>query len=111
MTHTATNMPHAANFARSAMAPEISAGVMTANISWKAAKTRIGIGYSPPLTASLSSMSERPSSLKSPMKPLAFSVPKVSEKPNSTHKGVTMPIVNTLIISMLRTDLERTMPP
>ena len=40
------------NFARSAMAPEISAGVMIANINWKAAKTRTGIGYTPPLLAS-----------------------------------------------------------
>ena len=32
------------NFARSAIAPEMSAGVMMANISWNMAKTRAGIG-------------------------------------------------------------------
>ena len=37
-------MPQVKNLARSAIAPEISAGVMIANISWNAANTRTGIG-------------------------------------------------------------------
>ncbi|CAB4606310.1 unannotated protein [freshwater metagenome] len=40
----ATKIAHAENFARSAIAPEINAGVMIANINWNAAKTRTGIG-------------------------------------------------------------------
>ena len=40
----ATKMPQPRNFARSAMAPEISAGVMMANISWNIANARAGIG-------------------------------------------------------------------
>ena len=40
----ATNTAHEVNFARSAIAPEMSAGVMIANINWKAAKTRTGTG-------------------------------------------------------------------
>ena len=36
-------MPQVKNFARSAIAPEISAGVMIANISWKAANTSTGM--------------------------------------------------------------------
>ena len=37
------NSTKAPNFHRSAMAPVISAGVMTANISWKATNTSGGI--------------------------------------------------------------------
>ena len=44
VTHRATKIVHETNFARSAIAPEISAGVMMANISWNVAKTSSGIG-------------------------------------------------------------------
>ena len=37
-------MPQLRNFARSAMAPEMRAGVMIANISWNIEKARAGIG-------------------------------------------------------------------
>ena len=43
MTHRAMNSAHAVNFTRSASAPLIRAGVMMANISWKAAKTYTGM--------------------------------------------------------------------
>ncbi len=39
VAHSATNSAHAVNFTRSASAPLIRAGVMTANISWNTAKT------------------------------------------------------------------------
>ena len=44
-------MPQVKNFARSAIAPEISAGVMIANISWKAANTRTGMVSTAPFVA------------------------------------------------------------
>ena len=37
------------NLVLSAIAPDIKAGVIIANISWKAAKASNGIGYTPPL--------------------------------------------------------------
>jgi len=40
----AAKMPHPRNLVRSAMAPEINATVMIANISWNMAKTSAGIG-------------------------------------------------------------------
>jgi hypothetical protein len=45
-----TNTPQPRNFARSAMAPEIRAGVMIANISWNIANARPGIAYGAPLS-------------------------------------------------------------
>ena len=44
VTQSVTKMLQVRNFARSAMAPEISAGVMIANISWNIANTSVGIG-------------------------------------------------------------------
>ena len=44
VTQNVTKMPQLRNFARSAMAPEISAGVMMANISWNIEKASAGIG-------------------------------------------------------------------
>ncbi len=40
----AAKMPQPRNFVRSATAPEISATVMIANMSWNIAKTSAGIG-------------------------------------------------------------------
>lgn len=40
-----------------------------------------------------------------------LSVPKAREKPYSTHRMVTIPMLMKLIISMLRVLLTRTMPP
>ena len=47
-------MPQVRNLVRSAMAPEISAGVMIANISWKAENTSSGMVSTSPLVPSLS---------------------------------------------------------
>src|SRR5919199_1762780 len=57
LAHRVTNADQPRNFARSAMAPEIRAGVMIANMSWNIEKTVAGILYSPPLTASAFSVS------------------------------------------------------
>ncbi|MDQ0743061.1 hypothetical protein QFZ62_000369 [Clavibacter sp. B3I6] len=42
MAQTPAKTIHAPNFARSAMAPEISATVMIAKVAWKAAKASVG---------------------------------------------------------------------
>ena len=47
VAHSATNRPQVQNFVRSATAPEISAGVMTANISWNMQNARTGIASGP----------------------------------------------------------------
>ena len=81
VTQSATKTIQVPNLARSAIAPLISAGVITANISWNAAKTRSGIPYTPPLI--VTSVVVRcfiPAQPKPPQRPL-FSVPKATEKP------------------------------
>ena len=45
--HSPTNQNQAENFIRSAIAPVMSAGVITANISWNAEKDSGGIGTCP----------------------------------------------------------------
>ena len=70
-----TNAIQPRNVARSAMAPEISAGVMIANISWKATKASVGIV---PLTASGEIRPARPTSEKLPIT-CPVSPPNVSE--------------------------------
>ena len=52
VTQMVTKTAHAVNLVRSAIAPEIRAGVIIANISWKAANASSGIGYTPPLFVS-----------------------------------------------------------
>ena len=49
VTQIATNSVHDQNFALSAMAPEISAGVITANMSWNMTKDSVVIwsGFAP----------------------------------------------------------------
>jgi hypothetical protein len=59
-----TNAIQPRNLARSAIAPEISAGVMIANISWNATKASVGVD---PLTASVAIRPFRPTSEKSPI--------------------------------------------
>ncbi|CAM5380808.1 hypothetical protein SFUMM280S_05556 [Streptomyces fumanus] len=43
VAHRAMNRAHAVNLTRSARAPLIRAGVMTANMSWKTRKTKTGM--------------------------------------------------------------------
>ena len=47
MDQSATNSVQLQNLVRSAIAPEISAGVITANISWNIAKASIGMALGP----------------------------------------------------------------
>lgn len=42
---------------------------------------------------------------------LPLSVPNAREKPYSTHRRVTMPMLIKLIINMFKVLLTRTMPP
>ena len=76
-----TKIIHDKNFARSAIAPEIKAGVMIANINWNAAKASSGIGYTPPLL--VSSLTERssPPRVNSPKNAEFAPEPKASEYP------------------------------
>ena len=66
VTQIATKMPQETNFVRSAIAPEISAGVMIANMSWKATNANSGIGYSPPLFGTASTRPPSPDSSNEP---------------------------------------------
>jgi hypothetical protein len=83
VTQTALKSTQAPNFARSAMAPLISATVMIAKVSWKAEKTRLGM----PVPSSLVAVSTRlcsPRALKPPTNLLTSSLPlsvKVRECP------------------------------
>ena len=84
---------------------------MMANISWNIENTSSGILYSAPLIVVVCEMaSPRPTYPRSPMNPLP-PAPKARENPKSVQRTLTMPIVANDIISMLRTLVERTMPP
>ena len=81
VTQMATNSVQPQNLVRSAIAPEISAGVMIANISWNIANTSTGIARRG-LTVSTASGLPRPT--KSLVQPISRSVrdsPKAIEKP------------------------------
>ena len=67
------NTVKAWNFIRSANAPVIKAGVMTANMHWKATKASSGIV---PFARTVMPMPVRPTLSKEPIKPL-ISEPKV----------------------------------
>src|SRR5581483_12362618 len=96
IAHTTTQ---AENFIRSAMAPVISAGVITANIIWKATNTRGGMVCALPSGASLTRWFMA-AKCKSPMiLPLSI-LPKASEKPMTIQIVVTIEIVKKFIISM-----------
>src|ERR671932_1416234 len=68
------------NLARSAIAPEMSAGVMIANISWNIENAVFGIVSCAPFAASGLSASPMPAQLKPPKKPLPVG-PNATEKP------------------------------
>ena len=100
------NTAQAPNLVRSAIAPLISATVMTANVSWKAEKMRSGMPFTR-VTLFTSPCSPRYS--RPPMNPLPF--PNDSESPYSTHAIVTVMMATHDIIIMFRTLLARVMPP
>lgn len=103
------NSSHGPKRARSAIAPEISATVMIANIAWNATNTVLGIL---PNNESAASSPSRPKySNGLPSRPPPTSAPNAIEYPKSTHRTPTTAIAPRLIIIMLSTLFERTMPP
>src|SRR4029077_9886395 len=92
---------HETNLVRSAMEPEISAGVMIANINWNAANTIVGVA-SPGAPNVVVAAVARPSQLRCPQGPLEGSgfsavpdpaAPNARLKPYSAHRMLMMPIV------------------
>ena len=104
------NTNHAPNFARSAIAPEIRATVIAANIPWKPTKTAAGMV---PITASeLSNPLRNANCETSPIRPEPLTdSPKTSEKPYAIHKTKTIASAPNDIIIMFSTLLTRTIPP
>ncbi len=97
----------APNLVRSAIAPEISATVMIANVAWKATNAMLVSGA----VASVVIMLPSPNPSNGlPMKP-PMSVPNAIGNPYRTQITPTTPIALKLIIIMFRTVLPRTMPP
>src|SRR6476660_4999657 len=107
------------NFVRSAIDPDISAGVMIANISWKSANTIVGTA-SPCAPNVVVAAVARPSQLRWPHRPFDGSgevadavpaAPNARVNPYSAHRMLTIPIVTNDIIIMFRVDLARVSPP
>jgi hypothetical protein len=101
------------------MAPEISAGVMMANMSWKQATANSGTPVLPysvaldPLWIPVD-IPCIPHCTKVPQKPFpfaSFALPNDTDHPYSTHATVTIAIQMKFIISMFSTLFARTMPP
>ena len=110
MVHTVTKTSQAPNLARSAIAPEISAPVMTQNSPWKTAKRIVGMPKVPSASGRTSDSSPRYCT-GLPISPPPTSSPNASEYPTSVQATMTTPRAPTVIIIMLRTLLARTMPP
>ena len=100
------NTAQAPNLVRSAIAPLISATVMTANVSWKAEKMRSGMPFT---RVALFTSPCSPRYSKPPMNPLPFA--NDSESPYRTQAIVTVMMATHDIIIMFRTLLARVIPP
>src|ERR1700722_13147983 len=100
------NTAQGPNLARSAIAPLISATVMTAKVSWKAENTRSGI---PATRVALFTRPCSPTYSRPPMNPLPL--PNASESPYSTQASVTVMMATHDIIIMFSTLLARVIPP
>src|SRR6478672_11326145 len=100
------NTAQAPNLVRSAIAPLISATVMTANVSWKAEKMRSGMPFT---RVALFTSPCSPRYARPPMNPLPFA--NDSESPYRTQAIVTVMMATHDIIIMFRTLLARVMPP
>ena len=107
ITQIGTNTIQAENFARSAMAPLISAAVRMAKVSWKVTKSSSG---TEPCTVP-GSMPVIATCERSPISPPLPSPEKASVYPSSSHATVTSGIAMKLIMIMLSTPVVRTMPP
>ena len=93
---------------RSATAPLTSATAMIAKAAWKPTNASAG---TVPTTASGPSRAVSPAKSKGlPTRPPKDS-PNTMEKPNSTQRTPTIPIVTTDIITMFSTLFARTIPP
>ena len=102
------NHTHAENFMRSATAPVIRAGVMIANMSWKARNVSGGIDSSKPVgdvaAASRNQARSRfPIHLLSPLK--------ASEYVSAAQITLIRPMQKKFCMSMPSTFLARTIPP
>ncbi len=74
VTHRPMNSVQPQNFARSAIAPEISAGVMIANISWNITNASTGVWWSgAPVSCPITPLS--PMLPKLPSRPAPMSLP------------------------------------
>ncbi len=93
----------ALNFIRSAIAPVMRAGVMIANISWKATNTTYGIAPSLP-ERSWSAKKSNP-----PQKPLP--APNATLNPMADQISVTIPMQKKFCMIIPSTFFARTMPP
>ncbi|GIU88981.1 MAG: hypothetical protein KatS3mg010_2129 [Acidimicrobiia bacterium] len=113
--HRPRNHTHAANRIRSAIAPVMSAGVMTANIIWYAANTIGGNVNSPNHSTPAGSggyivaTSLRPTKSKLPISDP--SPPNANEYPIRPQSTLIRPSAKKFCISIASTFLLRTMPP
>ena len=104
-----TNAANAPNFQRSAVEPVISAGVMIANVAWKATKAIVGIVWADPSVGTTSWAFQRKAKWLSPR---YWPVPlKAQVKPMMTQVTLTIAIAAKFCISIASTCLARTMPP
>ena len=108
--HRARKSAHPANFIRSAVAPVMRAGVMMANIIWKATNASAGtVSASRPGMLPLNKPL-RPTRSKPPITP-PWSLPKARLKATNAHSTLTSPMQKTFCMSMPRTFLPLTIPP
>ena len=105
-THTGTNTAQAANFILSATAPEISAGVIEANVIKKATNMRLSAS---PLISLRPIWSQLP--IRSPPQKPSPSPEFPSVHDNVTHKSGTMPMQYMFMLSMFSTFFDRSIPP
>ncbi len=105
------NSTNAPKRLRSAKAPVIRAGVIAANISWKAANSTNGtVGMYVSLGVSPTFM--KPTKSRPPMSPSPpTSVPNASEKPTRTQITLTRARPKKLCMIVDSTFLRRTSPP
>ncbi len=104
--HSAMNHTHALKRRRSAIAPVMSAGVITAKVSWNATNAIVGME---PVVVCATSF--RPTKSKLPIQPPFPASPNASEYPKITQRTVTIPIAKKFCMSIASTFLARTMPP
>ena len=102
MTHTSVKTTHVPNRVRSAIAPEIRATVMIANVTEKSEDSRSSVPIRPCRPKCANGSAVRPPSTGSPAS---------MEPPHSTHTTPTTPSAAKLIIIMFSTPLARVMPP